>query len=92
MPEPLMMKSVVKLRQVSTSEIEVEHPPEWTAEQVQGAATARMPDLLRGASTWTAANSAAVVEIRLGEELDEEGDPYMMPDRDIVLTDDDRID
>lgn len=89
---PDTMTSIVKLRQTSTSELEVEHPPTWTAEQVQAAALVRMPDLLRSACSWEAANGAVITEVRLDEELpeDESSDPWMSsPERDIVLTEDD---
>lgn len=89
------MISTVTISRVSTAEVAIDHPDEWTSEQIAGAVAVRQIDVAQRADMWTGETKTTIASIEEGvdyrdlADADAEGDtkPYR-PDP-VVLTDDD---
>lgn len=74
------MISVIEIQRTVTASVEVEHPDDWTEEQVLAAAQFRSADASERASYWDSQTRTTVAAVKLDEQLDSADD--MAPKRD----------
>lgn len=85
-PDEGNMFSTIKVERTTTAFVAIEHPADWTPEQLAAAASRRRGDIADKARWWDADTSTRVPEIVRGEYAPDEDprEPYMLTASDLA--------